>query len=132
MRKLTILLAAAALAASSTGCCGRCKSWFTKGSPCGTVMTPAMLSAPVAMGAPLAGPVMQPNVCCEQQAPVMCVPCDPCMQYDPCATSTGVSSGYFGGYMQNAANCDCDASGVPIVSGTIPPGGMIASPGPTP
>jgi hypothetical protein len=125
MRKLTILLAAAALVAPSTGCIGRCKSFFSKGSPCGTVMTtPAVLSGPVAMGAPFAGPVMQPNMCCEQ-AP-MCVPCDPCMQYDPCAT-TGATSGYFGNYMP-ASDCGC-AGGAQLIPQSAPVGGIIPQPG---
>jgi hypothetical protein len=121
MRKLTILLAVAALAATSTGCVGRCKNWFHKGSPCGTMVTsPAMLSAPVAMGAPFAGPVMQPNMCCEQQQP-MCVPCDPCMQYDPCGGATGVSSGYFGSYLPAASDCGCANGGATMESGTMIP-----------
>ena len=126
MRKLTILLAAAALAATSTGCVGRCKNWFHKGSPCGTVMTtPAMLSGPVAMGAPFAGPVMQPNMCCEQ-APVCC---DPCMQYDPCAT-TGVTGGYFGGYMPQSSDCGCAPGGMTMgAPATMAPAGtMFPSP----
>jgi hypothetical protein len=126
MRKLTILLAAAALVAPSTGCIGRCKSFFSKGSPCGTVMTtPAVLSAPMAMGAPFAGPVMQPNMCCEQ-AP-MCVPCDPCMQYDPCAT-TGVTSGYFGNYMQSGSDCGCAGGGAQLVPQSAPVGTIMPNP----
>jgi hypothetical protein len=126
MRKLTILLGVAVLAASSTGCCGRCRNWFHKGSPCGTVMSPAMLSAPVAMGAPLAGPVMQPNMCCEQAQPVMCVPCDPCMQYDPCSTGVGVSTGYFGNYM-GGADCGCEggAVGGTMIPQAVAPSGTI-------
>ena len=127
MRKLTIVLAAAALAASSTGCVGRCKNWFHKGSPCGTVMTtPAMLSAPVAMGAPFAGPVMQPNMCCEQ-APVCC---DPCMQYDPCATTGMTTGNYFGGYMPQGADCGCAQGGMTMSAPTMS-GGYIA-PAPAP
>jgi hypothetical protein len=118
MRKLTILLACAVLASASTGCVGRCKNWFAKGSPCGTLMSapPAMLSAPVAMGAPMMAPmVQQQQPICIQQAP-MCMPaCDPCMQYDPCAT-TGVSSGYFGGYV-SGADCNCAGSAGTVISG---------------
>lgn len=140
MRKLTILLAVATLATTSTGCIGRCKNWFHKGSPCGTMVTsPAMLSAPVAMGAPFAGPMMQPNMCCEQQP--ACVPCDPCMQYDPCGGATGVSSGYFGGYLPAASDCGCDSGnsgvtmspGMAMPSGTMSPAGSMPSypvPGP--
>jgi hypothetical protein len=123
MRKLTILLAAAALVAPSTGCIGRCKSFFSKGSPCGTVMTtPAVLSAPMAMGAPFAGPVMQPNMCCEQ-AP-MCVPCDPCMQYDPCA-NTGMSNGYFGNYMPSDCGCAGGSGGATMVPSNGTSGGIV-------
>jgi hypothetical protein len=124
MRKLTILLAVAALAASSTGCVGRCRNWFHKGSPCGTLMTPTAMSAPLTIGAPMAGPIMQqqPAICVEQSP--MCVPCDPCMQYDPCASATGVSTGYFGGYLQSAANCDCDPSGATIVPSAAPAGAI--------
>jgi hypothetical protein len=125
MRKLTFLLVVAALAASSTGCVGRCRNWFHKGSPCGTLLSPpAMLSAPMAMTAPVTGPVMQPNICVEQQP--ICVPCDPCLQYDPCAT-TGVSAGYFGGYLPSSANCNCDPSGATIVPA---PAGTTPLPGP--
>ncbi|HYO24139.1 MAG TPA: hypothetical protein VEQ85_04245 [Lacipirellulaceae bacterium] len=121
MRKLTFLLAVAALAASNTGCVGRCRNWFHKGSPCGTVMsTPAVLSAPIAMGAPMAGPVMQPNMCCEA-APV-CV--DPCMQYDPCATG-GSTGAYFGGYMPGGADCGC-AGGAPMGSATMAPSTVVS------
>ncbi len=116
MRKLTIVLAVAALA--STAGCSRCRNLSHKGSPCGTLMSaPAVLSAPVAMS----GPVMQPN---------MCVPCDPCMQYDPCAT-TGVSTGYFGGYMPNT-DCACDANGATVVgpATSLPASGSIGYPAP--
>lgn len=132
MRKLTIILGVAALAATSSGCCGRCRNFFHKGSPCGTTMTtPALLSAPMAMGAPLAGPVMQPNQCCEQPPQVMCVPCDPCMQYDPCASGQAVSSGYFGGYLPQsaAADCGCENGSVSTVPATLPSGATIV-PGP--
>ena len=127
MRKLTILLGVAALAATNGGCCSRCRNLFHKGSPCGTVMTtPAMLSAPIAMGAPMAGPVMQPSMCCEQPQP-MCVPCDPCMQYDPCANGQGVSSGYFGGYMQQSAgaDCGCENGGLSAAPVGLPAGTII-------
>jgi hypothetical protein len=116
MRKLTILLAVAALAASSAGC-GRCRNLFHKGSPCGTTVTsPAMLTAPLAMGA-----VSQP----------MCV--DPCMQYDPCAT--GATGTYFGGYMPSGADCNCDpAAGgaiqvVPTPQSVMPGGQGYPAPG---
>jgi hypothetical protein len=114
MRKLTILLAVAALAASSAGC-GRCRNWFHKGSPCGTMMSsPAVLSAPLAMGA-----VSQP----------MCV--DPCMQYDPCAT--GMVGTQFSGYLP-AGDCNCDpGAGATIIQGpspaALPAGGYVAPPG---
>jgi hypothetical protein len=133
MRKLTIILGVAALAATSSGCCGRCRNFFHKGSPCGTTMTtPALLSAPLAMGAPLAGPVMQPNQCCEQAPQVMCVPCDPCMQYDPCANGQAVSSGYFGGFLPQSASsdCGCENGGVSTVPTTLPAGATIV-PSPT-
>jgi hypothetical protein len=126
MRKLTILLGLAALAASTTGCCGRCTSWFKKGSPCGTVMTPTVL------GAPMAGPVLQPSLCCEQpqccpQAqPVMCMPCDPCVPCDPCAPGAGMSTGYFGSYLGNA-DCACEDGAIQTVPGTmgVPAGATI-------
>ncbi len=118
MRKLSILLAVAALAASTAGCCGRCRNFFHKGNPCGTVMTPAVLSAPMAMSAP---PMMAaPNMCAEAQpacvpcCPQQCVPCCP----DPCAT--GMTTGYLG-----ADGC-CDGS----TMGTYVPGGVptVAAP----
>jgi hypothetical protein len=137
MRKLTILLAVAALATSSSGCCvcGRVRNWFHKGSPCGTTtVAPAVLGAPLAMGtplqqpymaAPMAAPMMAaPPVCCEQ-AP-MCVqpcaqPCDPC---DPCG---GASMGY-------APSDGCGCGGAPAtmtVSPGVPiPAGTVTVPGP--
>ena len=104
MRKLTILLAVAALT-TSVGC-GPCRGLFSKGSPCGTAMaSPAILSAPMAMSAPMA----QPNMC----AP-MCVPCDPCLQYDPCA-SQGVTTGYMGNYL-SSPDCKCNQGSGAIIT----------------
>ena len=147
MRKLTILLALAATAASS-GCCncgiGRCRNWFSKGSPCGTTVAPAVLGAPLAMGTPLATPVsvpyMQPQYAqpmmsapvCVDQAP-MCPPCpDQC--YDPCA-SGAMTMGYMGGYTSEAPCCD-GSSGMPATmqpgtTYTVPQGATI-SPSPQP
>ncbi|MBA3482808.1 MAG: hypothetical protein H0T51_13435 [Pirellulales bacterium] len=155
MRKLTIVLSLAAVAASS-GCCncgiGRCRNLFHKGSPCGTTVAPAVLGAPLAMGTPMAAPVAvpysQPMVSapmmsapmCVEQAP-MCVPCpqqcvDPCA--DPCA-SGAVSMGYMGGYTSEgytSGDACCDGSAgmsMPMESGaviTMPQG--TAAPGPLP
>ena len=117
MRKLTILLAVAAL--TTTVGCGRCRSLFTKGSPCGTAMAaPAILSAPLAMGAPMAQPAM---------CPPMCVPCDPCLQYDPCATQ-GVTTGYLGNYL-SSPDCNCDQGAGAIIT---TPGMLNAVPAPSP
>ena len=150
MRKLTILLALAALTASNAGCCcgvcGRVRNWFHKGSPCGTAMAPAVLGAPLAMGTPLATPVAQPMMqpmmaqpmmsapICVEQAPVcpqMCVPCDPC---DPCGGGS-VSTGY-GGYGSEGCGCDGSSSGVPMTIESGSSGVPIQSgqvlPGPTP
>ena len=128
MRKLTILLAVAALVASN-GCCGRCRNWFSKGSPCGTTMAmPAALSAPLALGAPMAGPVMQPQFCVEQQPAAMCMPCVPCCDpCDPCGGTMGMgmTTGYMGGYMQGA-DCACDgASSTMLPAGSVPAAGMV-------
>ncbi|HEX6962866.1 MAG TPA: hypothetical protein VF175_13435 [Lacipirellula sp.] len=130
MRKLTILLALAAITASSgcSNCCclGRVRNWFHKGSPCGTTVAPAVLGAPLAMGTPLAQPVsapaqpifasptMAPQMYVEQPAMCYpCPPCDPCANpcVDPCADpcSGAVSMGYMGGYASDAACCG-DAS----------------------
>jgi hypothetical protein len=132
MRKLTIVLAITLATATSAGCIGRCRNWFHKGSPCGTAVAPAVLSGPIAMGAPLAPTVQAPQVYCEP-SPAVCVPCDPCMQYDPCATTgagAGLSTGYLGGYLQSAANCDCANGGIVTApAGTLPPSGA-ADPGP--
>jgi len=146
MRKLTIVLSLAALAASSgcTNCCiGRCRSLFHKGSPCGTTVAPAVLGAPLAMGTPMATPVAAPYQqpmfaapmmsapmmsapMCVEQAPI-CMPCpqqcvDPCA--DPCA-SGAVSMGYMGGYTSegytSGGSC-CDGSGgvtMPMESGAV-------------
>lgn len=121
MRKLTILLAVAALAASSTGCCGRLRNLFHKGSPCGTVMAPAMIGAPVAMSSPvMTTPCMQ--------APACCVPCDPCA--DPC--SQGVSTGYFGSYVDGGSSCGCAGGGETtfVPSASAPAAAIPTYPGP--
>ena len=66
----------------------------------------------------------------------MCVPCDPCMQYDPCG-NTGVSSGYFGSYLPAASDCGCSGGGaatmVPstVMPGTIQGGGIPTYPAPS-
>ncbi len=144
MRKLTILLALAALTASGTGCCGVCgrvRNFFHKGSPCGTTtVTPVVLGAPLAMGTPLMQPMAQPimaapmaqpmmaapSVCCEQ-APACVQQCDPC---DPCG---GVTTGYAGGYATPmAAGCGCaggDATMTVTPGTTLPPGATMV-PGP--
>ncbi len=119
MRKVTNLLAVAALAASTVGCCGPCRNFFKKGNPCGTVMTPAVLSAPMAMSAP-------PTMCVEAQpcCPQQCVPCCP----DPCAQ--GMTTGYMGG----VGCCDGSSVGNYIQEGipTVPaPGSIQPYPGPT-
>jgi len=138
MRKLTILLAVAALSASTVGCCSRCRNFFHKANPCGTTMTPAVLSAPVAMSAPpmMAQPVMAqpmmaaPNVCVEAQpqcvpcCPQPCVPCCP----DPCAQ--GMVVGYGGG----DGCCDGSTMGGFVPQGAVqmPAGGIQTFPSPAP
>jgi hypothetical protein len=150
MRKLTILLAFAALAASSTGCCcgvcGRVRNWFHRGSPCGTTMAPAVLGAPLAMGTPYATPVSAapspmmaaPTVCVEQ-AP-MCVPCQPCQPCQPCEPCCdpcggGMTMGYGGDYISSGLEgCGCGGESVPM---TVTPGATLQGstqivPGPQP
>ena len=157
MRKLTIVLSLAALAASSgcTNCCiGRCRNLFHKGSPCGTTVAPAVLGAPLAMGTPLAQPVaapfayqqqpmmtaptMAPQVYVEQ--PEMCYPCPPCNPcIDPCADpcSGAMSMGYMGGYTSDGACCGDGATMAPMqmapmqsgATYTLPPGAITPSPG---
>lgn len=129
MRKLTFMLAVAAFAVTSAGCTARCRNLFHKGSPCGTLLAPpAMLSAPMAMAAPMSAPIMQPNLCVEQQP--MCVPCDPC---DPCATQ-GVTTGYLGGYMPATSGCPCEggSTGTIMSSGTLVPAPSTVLPNPAP
>jgi hypothetical protein len=134
MRKLTILAALAAVTLSSgcTRCCGRCRNWFAKGSPCGTTtVAPAMLGAPLAMGTPIAQPVMaqpmmsQPMMSapmCVEQAPMCmpCVPCDPCA--DPCAGA--MNMGYMGGYTSGGMCCESTGDVMTVAPGTVtlPPG----------
>jgi hypothetical protein len=137
MRKLTILLALAAIISSSgcSNCCclGRVRNWFHKGSPCGTAVAPAVLGAPLAMGTPLAQPVSAPVAQPMFASPTMsapvyveqtpmcypCPPCDPCANpcVDPCADpcSGTVSMGYMGGYTSEGACCG-DGS---TMSGTV-------------
>jgi hypothetical protein len=146
MRKLTILMAlASALAASSgcSSCIGRCRNLFHKGSPCGTAMAaPAVLGAPLAMGTPMAQPMMgapmMAGPMCVPQAP-MCMPVDPCMDQcvdpcaDPCANGM-VTMGYGGGgYATGGESCNCaGGDGGAIMSApmnTLPPGTVVS---PTP
>jgi hypothetical protein len=148
MRKLTILLALAALTASNAGCCcgvcGRVRNWFHKGSPCGTAMAPAVLGAPLAMGTPLATPVvsapapymtapapmMSAPAMCVEQAP-MCVPCQPCEPCcDPC--SGAATTGYGGDYISSGLE-GCGCGGVPMTEGpaTTMQGTTQIVPGPT-
>jgi hypothetical protein len=147
MRKLTILLAAAALAASSVGCCGRCRNLFYKGSPCGTAMaSPTVITTPVAMAAPQPAPMMAapmmaapmmaaPQTVCVPNQPACipcCPPCEPCMPCcpcDPCGGGTmGYSGGYMQGYMQGGEPC-CDGSAVEtMVPGTMAPGEIQVMP----
>jgi len=139
MRKLTILLALAAVTLSSgcTRCCGRARNWFHRGSPCGTTVAPAVLGAPLAMGTPMATPVCAPMASpmmtapmCMEQAP-MCMPCVPC---DPCADPCGgaMSMGYMGGYTSDGMCCDGAGSMPTTMSpGTvIVPGTQQVLPGP--
>jgi hypothetical protein len=152
MRKLTILLALAAITTSSgcSNCCciGRLRNWFHRGSPCGTTVAPAVLGAPVAMGTPLAQPVsapaqpffapptMAPQVYVEQQPMCYpCPPCDPCASpcVDPCADpcSGAVSMGYMGGYTSGGACCgDGSATMGPMQMAPMSGVPMQATPGP--
>lgn len=156
MRKLTILLALAAITASSgcSNCCclGRVRNWFHKGSPCGTAVAPAVLGAPLAMGTPLAQPVsapVQPMFASPTMAPQMyveqpamcypCPPCDPCANpcVDPCADpcSGAVSMGYMGGYTSEAACCGdgttmAPATMAPMTSDPMSGVPIQATPGP--
>lgn len=144
MRKLTILVALAALVASSGGCAGcfgRVRNFFHRGSPCGTRVAPAVLGAPMAMGtpvaqgvpapmmaapmmtAPVAGPmVVSPGVCCDPCTP--CVPCDPC---DPCG---GVAVGYGGECCDDGAVISAPAvSGTYVGPAPVTQGTVVPSPG---
>lgn len=143
MRKLTILMALATTLAASSGCSsciGRCRNLFHKGSPCGTAMAaPAVLGAPLAMGTPMAQPVMgapmMAGPMCVPQAP-MCMPVDPCA--DPCAdpcSSGMVTMGYGGGYAAGGESCNCAGGGAPEMmvapsTTTVAPGTIIPAPSP--
>ncbi|MBX3424953.1 MAG: hypothetical protein KF688_04670 [Pirellulales bacterium] len=141
MRKLLVLVAAAALVTSSSGCCGcfgKVRSWFQKGSPCGTRVAPAVLGAPMTMAAP--APMMVGAPMQYMQSP-MCVPCDPCA--DPCADPCGgYSTGYMGG-MSGCSNCESGSSGMiyegesyipsspsPAMLSPAAPGGRYTDPSP--
>ena len=128
MRKLTILMALATTLAASSGCSsciGRCRNLFHKGSPCGTAMaSPAVLGAPLAMGTPMAQPMMgapmMAGPMCVPQAP-MCMPVDPCMDQcadpcaDPCANGM-VTMGYGGGgYATGGESCNCAGGSSPTM-----------------
>ncbi|MAT69273.1 MAG: hypothetical protein CMJ58_07070 [Planctomycetaceae bacterium] len=120
---------------SSSGCgaCGKVRSWFHKGSPCGARVAPATLGAPITMAAPTM-PMMAAPMQCIETAP-MCVPCDPCG--DPCADPCGsYSTGYYGGYASESgpgcAACEAAGSGQVIFdeSQYIPraPEGSVVTP----
>lgn len=145
MRKLTILMALATTLAASSGCSsciGRCRNLFHKGSPCGTAMAaPAVLGAPLAMGTPMAQPMMgapmMAGPMCVPQAP-MCVPVDPCADpcVDPCADPCAngmVTMGYGGGYATGGESCDCAGGGSGAIMSApmnaLPPGTVVS---PTP
>jgi hypothetical protein len=114
MRKFTVLLAVAVLAASSTGCCcGKIRNWFHKGSPCGTSVAPAVLGAPLAMGTPMTFPTSAPMApaMCVQAQPQCCVPCNPCCDpCDPCASGQ-MTTGYLGGFT-SGGDCNCSGGGM--------------------
>jgi len=107
MRKLLILLILAVITTANLGCCARFRNWLHRGAPCGTrTQAPAMMGAPIPLGAPFASQqaapapqqqqvvVPQPAVqCCPQPCPQPCVPCDPCP--DPCSPC---GSGWYSGY----------------------------------
>lgn len=116
MRKITILLAVAIVAAQSVGCgcCNRLRDWLCRGAYCGApaqayvAPAPCAVPAPVAYGAPLAA---------------TCPTCP--QQCYPMETSFEPSCGYGAGMPMYA-----DGGWAP--SGTAAPGGVIVDPAPAP
>jgi hypothetical protein len=108
-------------------------------------MAPAVLGAPLAMGTPLATPVvsapapimtapapmMSPPVMCVEQAP-MCVPCQPCEPCcDPC--SGAATMGYGGDYISSGLEgCGCGGATVIETPATTLQGTTQIDPGPAP
>jgi len=98
MRKLLILMAIAIVTLPPVGC-GRCRNLFNRGAPCGTTVAPALLSAPLAIGRPMAAPMVtapmaSSGICCESM-PV----CGSCNDCGPCGDGQGgwTTSGYADG-----------------------------------
>lgn len=103
MRKLLILMAVAVVAMPSVGCASRCRNLFRRGAPCGTTVTPAALSAPLAIGRPFRSMVTTPSVeCCNESSPVCEDSCDNC------------ENGWTTGYADGACS-ECGAT-APVTS----------------
>ena len=100
---------------------------------------PAILGAPLAMGTPMAQPMMgapmMAGPMCVPQEP-MCMPVDPCMDQcadpcaDPCANGM-MTMGYGGGYATGGEPCDC-AGGAATMSAPVDSmqPGTVISPAP--
>lgn len=117
MRQIALLLVAATLVTSTTGCgiFRRMKDRFCRGSLCGSVSAPAPTYA-------VPTPVVVPQAAV-MAAPANCYPCDPCAEQ--CV-------GY-GSYMD--ADCGCaapaDYSGAGTITTPIPATSPSTFPGPT-
>ena len=121
MKRVTILLAVAVIAAPSggCGCCGRLRDWLCRGAFCGapaapTYAAPAPLAVPppMSMGAPM--PMAAPIAGCPPGYPMETV-------YEPgCAYDVGMPAGPMYG------------SGGWAPSGTVLPQPRAMDPGPAP
>jgi hypothetical protein len=140
MRKLLVVLALAALAVSSSGCCGRIRNLFHRGAPCGTrAVGPGVLGAPITLGQPLAGRVIGGAPCCPDACcPDDCgVPCDAACGCECSDCYNGASSGWSssGYYVGESSGCSsCGDGGIvegQVTSGPIYDGSYGAPMAPT-
>ncbi|TWU28294.1 hypothetical protein [Bythopirellula polymerisocia] len=147
-RNVLLLLTLTVVTTANVGCCSSFRNWLHRGARCGTrTVAPAMMGSPVALGAPVAAPTMQPMMAapamqqmavpqqqCVPQCAPQCVPCIPMCQpcFDPCANmccpSDPCSQGsWYGGFS------DGDETYMPSSETFVPQGSSnTITPGPAP
>jgi hypothetical protein len=117
MRKVTILLAVAIVAAQSVGCgcCNRMRDWLCRGAYCAPAVPTYAAPAPCAVPAPvMSAPVMAAPMAATCPCPQQCYPME---------TSFEPSCGY-------GAGMPMMTEGTWVPQGTVPPGAIMTDPGP--